>query len=329
MTAALGGAQLRAWAEEVARDPGSLAFLPLAEVYRREGRRDAAVRLCLRGLERHPDHVDAHFLLGLLYREGGEAVKAFDEWDIALRLDPLHAPARRHIGFLSAEREEWTAAVRHLTAASQAAPEDAALRTALEAVRVRAAAAAPAAALGAPQAPVVDPPAPAGDAVLPQMPPAAPEAAAAPPPEPSPPDPPPPEALPSPAPVLSVWETAQAEFRTLAVERGVMGALLLDEQGLVVAGELHVDSRERGAEVAAALRGASTDAERALRHLGLGDWTGILLETPETVVRIMPVSGSMLAVAARREVPTGWVVRVAERAHGIAVRLIGADGDAS
>jgi tetratricopeptide (TPR) repeat protein len=273
-------AQVRLWSEEVARDPNTLAFLPLAHVYRQERRRDAALRLCLRGLERHPTHVEAHYLLGLLYREGGEEVKAFDEWDIALRLDPEHAAARRQIGLLCAAREEWAAAARHLEYAAHAHPEDAEVRDALFRARASLGESAP-----APPAPVAEPPAPPSD-----------------------------------------WEAAHADFRSLSGERGVMGTLLLDEQGLVIAGEMRVEGADRAAEVAAALRGASSEAERALRHLGLGAWQGILLETPETVVRITPVYDSMLAVAARREVPTGWVLRVAARARAVAARLLGAGG---
>ncbi|HEX9939662.1 MAG TPA: tetratricopeptide repeat protein, partial [Longimicrobium sp.] len=101
--------QVRQWSEEVAADPGSAAFRPLAEHYRAAGRADAALRLVIRGLERHPNDVEAHHLLGVLYREGGQAVKAFDEWDIALALDPEHFPSRRAIGMLLAERGEWEA----------------------------------------------------------------------------------------------------------------------------------------------------------------------------------------------------------------------------
>lgn len=266
-------AQVRQWVEEVARDPDTLAWLPLAEVYHREGRRDAALRLCLRGLERHPTHVGAHHLLGLLYREGGDPVKAFDEWDIALRLDPEHPGARREIGLLCAERGEWEAAARHLERAAAAAPGDAEVGEALARARARTA----------------PPPAEGNGA----------------------------------APPASAWEAAQAEFRGLSAERGVMGAVLLDEHGLVVAGEMRVGGADRAPEVAAALRGASPEAERALRHLGMGAWEGILLETPETVVRIAPVGESMLAVAAGREVPTGWVVRMAARARAVAERLLG------
>ena len=42
---------MQRWSEEVARDPRSLAFLPLARAYRKQGLRDASLQLCLRGLE--------------------------------------------------------------------------------------------------------------------------------------------------------------------------------------------------------------------------------------------------------------------------------------
>lgn len=132
--------QVRQWQESVASDPGSQDFLPLAEVYRREGRTAVATRLCLRGLERHPEHVEAHFLLGRLYREAGELDQAFDEWDIALRLHPEHRAARRAIGYLSLERRDWPAAVRHLSLAAQAEPGDQRLAGALDMARRRAAA---------------------------------------------------------------------------------------------------------------------------------------------------------------------------------------------
>lgn len=131
-------AQVRRWQEAVAADPASPAFLPLAEVYRREGRSAVARRLCIRGLERNPEHVEAHFLLGRLFREAGELDEAFDEWDIALRLDPQHRAARRAMGYLCLERRDWQAAVRHLEHAAAAEPADQRLSSALSMARRRA-----------------------------------------------------------------------------------------------------------------------------------------------------------------------------------------------
>jgi predicted regulator of Ras-like GTPase activity (Roadblock/LC7/MglB family) len=339
--------QVRQWSEAVARDPGDLAFLPLAEAYREQGRRDAALRLCIRGLERHPENVEAHYLLGVLYHEGGEQVKAFDEWDIALRLSPDHAAARRAIGLLCVDRADWSGAIRHLERAVADAPDDGELRSALDLARTNAAVASPMARPG---------PAPAASAASAQPAQAAApsaEATSSPAPTPataealssagpstasattsaSPATPASPTAAPSTAGAPTTqapvrWESMQDEFAALGAERGVVGAVVLDEHGYVIAGEMHVGGRDRAPEVAAVLAGSQSEAERAVRHLGLGTWRGILLETPEATVRLAPVADGMLAVAARREVPTGWVLRFANRARDAAMRWLGAGGGA-
>ena len=269
-------AQVRQWSEEVAADPASLAFLPLARAYREQGRGDAALRLCIRGLERHPDNVEAHYLLGLLYREGGDEVRAFDEWDIALALDPDHGGSRREIGLAAHARGEWALAVRHLERALEHDTFDPQLRTALEEAWERAGRSAPPAA-----------------------------------------------APPEPVPAGTGLAAAEDELGALAAERGIVGAVLMDDQGFILAGRMVVEGVDRAPEVAAVLSGARPEAERALSYLGLGGWKGILVETPEAVVRLVPAGEGMVAVAGRREVPTGWVLRVAARARDAALRLLG------
>jgi tetratricopeptide (TPR) repeat protein len=298
-------AQVRQWSDEVAADPGSLSFLPLARAYREQGRRDAALKLCIRGLEKHPDNVEAHYLLGLLYREGGDTLKAFDEWDIALALDPEHAGSRREIGLVAHARGDHALAVRHLERALETDAFDQEVRTALEAAwaesnggRGRPSAQRP--------APVAPPPAASAPAAAP-APPAA------------------PSVPPTPA-EATHFDAATTEFAALSGERGIVGAVLLDDQGFVLAGQMTVGGVDRGPEIAAVLSGASSEAGRALAHLGLGAWKGILVETPEAVVRLAPAGDGMIAVAGRREVPTGWTLRVAARARDAALRFLGAGG---
>lgn len=135
MNPGIDAAQVHRWQEEVARDPGSASFLPLADLYRREGRLDVARRLCQRGLERHPEHVEGHVLLGRILREQGEQERALDEFDIALHLDPDHRAARRAIGYLCLERREWAGAVRHLEVSAAANPRDERVASALALAR--------------------------------------------------------------------------------------------------------------------------------------------------------------------------------------------------
>lgn len=327
--------QLRQWSDEVAADPGSPAFLPLAGHYRDIGRPDAALRLVIRGLERHPNDVEAHHLLGVLYHEGGEMVKAFDEWDIALALDPEHFPSRRAIGMLLAERGEWDAAERHLEKALEGDSFDAGIRALLEEIHTRRSesrgrrrAPSPAAdALplttsidpsveAAPVSPAasVDPAPGSGPAEMPAS--ASPE---------------PPTAVDSASTAGSEvgreFDALQAALGALGSERGIVGAVLLDPQGFVVAGTMHVGDRDRGPEIAAVLSPASSEAERAVRHLKMGGWKSILVETTDAVVRLAPTpDGGMVAVAGRRDVPMGWVLRVAARVRDASIRFLRASG---
>jgi len=130
-------ADLHRWSEELARNPASLAFLPLARAYRRLGRRDLALQLCLRGLEHHPTHVEAHALLALLYFEAGERAKAADEWATVLRLKPGNFEALRGMGFRYLEQGDITRARQHLERAALIRPDDATVQEALRLIRQR------------------------------------------------------------------------------------------------------------------------------------------------------------------------------------------------
>jgi hypothetical protein len=46
--------EIRQWSDELARDPASLVFLQLGEALRRQGQADVALKVAMRGMERHP-----------------------------------------------------------------------------------------------------------------------------------------------------------------------------------------------------------------------------------------------------------------------------------
>jgi tetratricopeptide (TPR) repeat protein len=79
---------------EVATNPNSTAFVELAAAYRERGDARRALWLCLRGLQRHPTHVEAHFELGRIYEARGERELALDEWNIVRQLAPDHLASR-------------------------------------------------------------------------------------------------------------------------------------------------------------------------------------------------------------------------------------------
>src|SRR5213075_1120589 len=85
---------------ERARDPDSLVFLRLGELLRHKGQVDAAHRVALTGLERHPHLADAHDLYARVLADKRDYERAFDEWDMALRIAPTHVGALKGLAFL-------------------------------------------------------------------------------------------------------------------------------------------------------------------------------------------------------------------------------------
>lgn len=274
-------ADVQRWSEEVARDPGAPSFVPLARTYRRQGRRDAALRVLLRGLERNPTHVDAHTTLALLYLEAGERQKAWDEWATALRLDGENFEANRGVGFLQLEQGDWGAAAERLDRAARARPGDGAVADALRLAEQKVAGGA----------------APAAEAT------------------------PPPPSAPAGAPAAAARSEdagtdPEALFAALEGEAPFLGALLLDAQGLVLAGRLAEAERQRGELLGALLGGTLEEAGRAAEHLDIGAWSGLMLESEQATIHVAPAAAdASVLLAVRSGTPAGWVRRAAKRAE--------------
>lgn len=291
-------AELQRWSEEVARDPGAPSFVPLARAYRRQGRREAAIRVCLRGLKRNATHVDAHTLLALLYLETGDREKAGDEWSTVLRLDPSSFEAHRGLGFLKFERGDLSGARLHLEMATEARPQDTAVAEALQLLDSHEAAgrAGPASGTAPPGEPEPEPkpePGSEGD-----------EAGSL-------------------APAgeggrVSVRDPDRV-FDPIIGESPLQGAVILDRQGMVLAGTFARNGDDRTEVLGASVGAALEEAERTSRHLGLGRWSGLLVETASATIHLTPLDGEFaVLLAVQPDAPAGWVVRTAERAAGLA-----------
>ena len=268
---------VRRWSDELARDPASLVFLPLGEALRRQGQLDLAFKIAMRGLERHSHNPDAHDLLARIAVDRGELQRAFDEWDMVLRLTPSHVGALKGMAFVRYQQGNAEDAEHYLRrAAEQGGGSDTEVAAALAKLK------------GAPRL--------TRDA----------EAAA--------------RIIPNPAPgaaqpnVPSHQRDARALFADILGEHE-QTALLLDDQGLVLAGVyLGENGSDVGAEVGAELSGVTDSARRAARHLDIGDWRAIVLETEVAVVTMGPSAGDgLLLVAASKATPLGLVRRVLDR----------------
>jgi len=275
--------------DQLARDPSSLVFIQLAELLRQQGQKDVARKVAIKGLERHQHNVDAHDLLARIEVDRGELQKAFDEWDMVLRLNPAHTGAKKGMGFVSYKQGNLVDAERYLGEASEADPDDASIAKALAFVRHRLAS-------------------PEGDA----------DAGGG---------------APRKRETLEMQRIAEEEglrpswsggeggrdARTLfadVIGDGEQTVLLLDAAGLVMAGAyVSADGRDVAQEVGAELSGVSDEAQRAMRHLDLGEWSSIVFETDAAIVALGPApNNGLIVVAAERATPLGFVRRLQERA---------------
>src|SRR5438309_11748753 len=110
---------IRRWSDELARDPDSLVFLPLGETLRRQRQLDLALKIAMRGLERHAHNSDAHDLLARIEVDRGELQRAFDEWDMVLRLSPGHLGALKGMAFVRFQQGRSDEAEQYLRRAAE------------------------------------------------------------------------------------------------------------------------------------------------------------------------------------------------------------------
>ena len=126
---------IKSLSSQLAQDPMSLVFLRLAELLRQRGQLDAAHRVALSGLERHPHLADAHDLYARILADKGDYERAFDEWDMAVRIAPSHIGALKGLAFLYFKVGDVDQAVVHLETAQRHNPDDPGIVQAIALVR--------------------------------------------------------------------------------------------------------------------------------------------------------------------------------------------------
>ena len=111
-------------AREYARDPRSLAFLEIGERLRSDGRLEAAVRVALSGLERHPSLAAAQDLYARILVDIGDYDRARQIWAGILMREPRHVGALKGMGYLSYWAGDLDGALDHLEGAISVDPTD-------------------------------------------------------------------------------------------------------------------------------------------------------------------------------------------------------------
>lgn len=114
--AALASA-IRRQEERLARDPSSLAFAQLADLYRKVGRAAEAVALCRDGLARYPNYATARLILAKALLAEDRLEEALQEIGAILLATPGDAQCRRLAAELERRRGNVDAAVAHLEVA--------------------------------------------------------------------------------------------------------------------------------------------------------------------------------------------------------------------
>jgi len=85
---------VKLYSENMANDPDSLAFVPLAELYRDNGMVDQAIQMCLQGLQRHPENAQARILLAACLADSGKIKDAQRHLKGVLQLVPNNKKAK-------------------------------------------------------------------------------------------------------------------------------------------------------------------------------------------------------------------------------------------
>jgi tetratricopeptide (TPR) repeat protein len=115
---------IRRQEERLERDPASLAFAQLADLYRKVGRTREAINLCRDGLVRYPHYTTARLILAKALLAEGELDPALAELTSILELSPKDLQSHRLAAEVHRRRGRLDAAVEHLETAARLDPGD-------------------------------------------------------------------------------------------------------------------------------------------------------------------------------------------------------------
>ena|SRR5919197_8157 len=117
-------AAIRRHEERLARDPTSLAFAQLADLYRKAGRTREAVAVCRNGLARYPNYTTARLILAKALAADGALDAALGEIGAVLELSPKDVECHRLAAEIQRRLGHIDRAVTHLEACVRLDPGD-------------------------------------------------------------------------------------------------------------------------------------------------------------------------------------------------------------
>ena len=129
---------IRRQEERLARDPASLAFAQLADLYRKAGRTRDAVTLCRDGLVRYPHYTTARLILAKALVADGQFDTARVELDTIFEVSPKDIQCHRLAAEIQRRLGHIDEAVKHLEVAADLDPGDRESRALLSLLRATA-----------------------------------------------------------------------------------------------------------------------------------------------------------------------------------------------
>jgi Flp pilus assembly protein TadD len=117
-------AAIRRYEERVAKDPSSLGFALLADLYRKAGRVDDAIAVCRNGLLRHPHYATARLILAKALMSRQDFSAALAEIEAILRVSPNDVQCHRLAAEVHRRLGRIDDAARHLERAASLDPGD-------------------------------------------------------------------------------------------------------------------------------------------------------------------------------------------------------------
>ena len=131
-------AAIRRQQERLQRDPTSLAFAQLADLYRKAGRTRDAIALCRDGLARYPHYTTARLILAKASLAEGDLDGALAELSAILEASPRDVQSHRLAAEIHRRCGRLDQAVTHLEAATRLDPGDRESRALLALLRASA-----------------------------------------------------------------------------------------------------------------------------------------------------------------------------------------------
>ncbi|MBN2753780.1 MAG: tetratricopeptide repeat protein [Candidatus Goldbacteria bacterium] len=110
--------------KKLSQNPDSLAFVPLAEVYRKSGMYKEAVETCKAGLEKHPAYTSARVVLGRIYVEQELYDDAAEELKKVEAVDIDNIMVHSMLGNIYVKKQMFAKAVEQFQRVLSLNPED-------------------------------------------------------------------------------------------------------------------------------------------------------------------------------------------------------------